>query len=72
METDNKKSQAVKKSVSMPQELWEFVTTQKGEFGDASRVIQKALRELRDRVQKLADQAQKKGEREINKATGKK
>lgn len=66
MKDGKEKSHAIKKSVSMPKDLWDFVIQQKGDFGDASRVIQKALRELQEKVERLAHEKEASGKRKIS------
>lgn len=49
-----KKTASIKKSVSFPPDLWEFVENTAGQYGQNSKVIQEALRQMRERVEKSA------------------
>lgn len=55
-----------KRSISFPPELWEFIVTEAGEYGNPSRVVQKAVREMKSRIEESAGKYQaqpKRGER---------
>jgi Arc/MetJ-type ribon-helix-helix transcriptional regulator len=66
---------ALKKSISMPPELWAYVQKHAGDLGNPSKVIQKAIRLLEQESQK-AERASKAafqaGKKEIQKSLNKK
>jgi Arc/MetJ-type ribon-helix-helix transcriptional regulator len=64
---DDKKSKTWKGSISLPADLREFLDEEKGEYGQDSKVIQAALRLLRDLRQKQQG-LKKSGQADLGKA----
>jgi Arc/MetJ-type ribon-helix-helix transcriptional regulator len=52
---DINNSETIKKSLSFPGDLWDFVKDQAGLYGEKSKVVQQALREMRERMIKSGD-----------------
>lgn len=48
MTAQDDKDRSIKKSISFPQELWDFVMKKAGEDGVPSRVVQKAIRKMKE------------------------
>jgi Arc/MetJ-type ribon-helix-helix transcriptional regulator len=62
------KSETTKKSVSMPADLWEFVEQTAGIYGQKSKVIQEALRQMRDKAQNDGKRNLESGQGDFKKA----
>jgi len=63
MKAYKNKTASVKKSLSFPPELWAFVEKVAGPYGENSKVVQEAIRQMRDQLEKS-------GKSKIDKARG--
>lgn len=60
----------VKKSVSFPADLWLFVEMMAGPYGENSKVVQDAIRQMRDKLEKSGNAKIKDAANQIYKGIG--